>query len=114
MGKKESLSNKIRFYHYASGVLITQTEDPLCSKCKALTNTTRAVREGFREFEQKHTGELVDIDDELRLVLAKTRKSLAELISPENAQGQKKAGKCKMPEGVCFIKSSKSILDKIE
>lgn len=113
MEKKESLSNKVRFYHYASGVLITQTEDPLCSKCKALTNTTRAVRAGFREFEQKHTGELADIDDELRLVLAKTGKSLAELVPPENAQGQKKAGKCKMPEGVCFIKSSKSILDKI-
>ena len=114
METKEGLSNRIRFYHYASGVLITQTEDPLCSKCKALTNTTRAVREGFREFEQKHTGELLDIDDELRLVLAKTSRNLAELISPENAQGQKKAGKCKMPEGVCFIKSSKAILDKIE
>jgi len=105
--------NQIRFYQYISCVLSNQQADSLCSICKAVTNTTWALRESLEEFEKKHAGEILDIDDELMRILTDSKKSLAELSPPEDAQGQKKAGKCKMPEGICFIKSSKAILEKI-
>lgn len=113
MENADQFANRIRFYHYISGVLSNQQADPLCSICKAFTNTTTAVRGSLEEFEKKHAGEILDIDDELMRILTDSKKSLAELNPPEDAQGQKKAGKCKMPEGVCFIKSSKAILEKI-
>ncbi|MBI5211742.1 MAG: hypothetical protein HY957_00020 [Nitrospirae bacterium] len=46
-------------------------------------------------------------------ILSEAKKILTGLKIIEDAVGQKKAGNCKMPEGVCFVKLSKSILEKI-
>lgn len=105
--------NRIRFYHFIAGVLENQQKDPLCSICKAFANTARAMNEGIcvleREVEAGSSAHSADLRD----MLAKTRKRLAAIKASENSIGQKKAGNCRMPEGVCFVKASKGIQERI-
>jgi hypothetical protein len=106
------LINQIRFYHYISGVLIHQQADPLCGRCKAYINTTLALREGLECFSTGQDNEINSLPAEIVQLFAEARKGIASVHLPERAEGQKKAGKCKMPQGVCFIKLSKAILEK--
>lgn len=107
------LSNEIRYYCYLSGVLSRQKADPFCSRCKAFVNCVATVREAMEEFERAHSGEIAALPQELRDLFAGAKRSLAELNPPADAIGQKKAGNCTLPQGVCFVKSSKAIIEKI-
>ena len=107
------LINKIRFYHFISGALYHQQSDPLCSNCKAFANTAKRIQENISELkrvlvEKMHTlpGEMLHIFEEAQDRIGRTK-------TFEDAVGQKKAGNCRLPEGVCFIKLSKAILEKI-
>lgn len=104
------ISNRVRFYYYISGVLEKQQSDPLCGICKAFANSVRIAREDIGEFERTQEGTL---PGELQGLLFRAKKTLAELNPPVDAIGQKKAGNCKMPEGICFVKTSKAIIEKI-
>jgi hypothetical protein len=109
-----TLINRIRFYHYISGVLANQQTDPLCGMCKAYANTLSALREGLARLGNEHTDERASLSEEVLCMYEEARNRIAAMPAPENASGQKKAGNCKMPEGVCFIKSSKAMWDRIE
>lgn len=103
--------NEIRFYHYISSVLINQQADALCRDCKALSNTVAAIKECLEEL--GNSGEIDSMPEELRRLFEESRDRIFAMQTLDNAIGQKKAGNCKMPEGICFIKSSKAILNKI-
>ncbi|MBZ0155572.1 MAG: hypothetical protein K8I29_05065 [Alphaproteobacteria bacterium] len=103
------LENRIRFYHYISRVLEGQRSDPLCGSCKAFANTTARLKEGFAEMEEGYAEELRGLSAGMARLLAETRGRLASTTPGGNAVGQKRAGRCLMPEGVCFIKISKAI-----
>lgn len=105
------LSDRIRFYHFIAGVLENQANDPLCGQCKAFANTARAMREELAELDYAGT---VTLPPEVITLLEQAGTVINSIQAPENAEGQKKAGKCKMPKGVCFVKSSKAILKHIE
>jgi hypothetical protein len=107
------ISNRIRFCRFFAGVLTHQRNDPLCGKCKAFANSTKYLRERLQEFTIARAGGMTDIPAELSALLEEAGKILSELNPPEDAVGQKKAGNCKMPEGVCFVKSSKKLSEKI-
>ena len=107
------LVNQIRYFHFISGVLKCQQRDPLCSKCKAFANTLDRMKEGIAELESVHAGRIHTLPDELMGLLEEARARIEGIKPPEDAVGQKKAGNCKMPKGVCFIKLSKAVLDKI-
>jgi hypothetical protein len=107
------LANDIRYYHFISGVLSRQKADPFCGRCKAFANTVAAVREALKTFEIAHSGEIAALSQELRDLFAEAKRSLAELNPPADAIGQKKAGNCTLPQGVCFVKLSKAIIEKI-
>lgn len=98
--------NNIRFYHYMSGVLVNQQVDPLCSKCKPFVNTLAAMR-------KDHADDISTLPGEIRELLEKAESRIISLKIPEDAEGQKKAGNCHMPKGVCLIKSSKALLKSI-
>ena len=107
----DQLINRIRFLHFMSGVLVNQQADPICGHCKAFANTVRWTREGIsREEAGSASGKLPD--DILRL-LSEAQRRMAGIVVPEDTVGQKKAGNCKMPEGVCFVKIPKSILERL-
>jgi hypothetical protein len=103
-------SNHIRYYHFMAGVLSCQQKDPLCSTCKAFSNSVRAVKDGIAEFESSSGASL---NREERNALAAAAEVISSLATIPDAEGQKKAGRCRMPEGVCFVKSSKKLTDGI-
>jgi hypothetical protein len=65
-------------------------------------------------FEKDYNDDLRRAPAELLVLLREARTALALLNPPADAVGQKKEGNCKMPEGVCFVKLSKKIIDLIE
>lgn len=107
------LVNEIRFYHFISGVLYQQQADPLCRDCKAFENTVARMKEGLSELEDLLAGKTEAVSAEIRSLTGEARTRLEGLRVPVGAAGQKKASRCKMPEGVCFVKLSKAIRDKI-
>ncbi|OGW26875.1 MAG: hypothetical protein A2X59_08935 [Nitrospirae bacterium GWC2_42_7] len=107
------LINNIRFYNFISGLLMQQQTDPLCRNCKAFENTARRMKEGLSELEKLVEGKTESVPSEILSMVEDTRTRLEGLNIPEGAEGQKKAGRCKLPKGVCFIKNPKAILDNI-
>jgi hypothetical protein len=103
--------NRIRYYHFVTGVLANQQHDPYCSICKAFTNSVREVRGGVDEFMHAQASELPGLLEEVSIMLADIKMMLADLHPVPDAVGQKKAGNCKLPQGVCFVKSSKALLE---
>ena len=107
------LINRIRYYHYVSHVLEGQQTDPLCGVCRAFANTTARIQEGLAELECSQAAEIKALPADVLHLLNEARSKLAVIKLPKDAVGQKKARNCKMPEGVCFIKISKAILENI-
>jgi len=107
------LINQIRFYHFISGVLHQQQSDPLCSNCKAFANTVKRMKENISELKSGHVEKMPALPGEMLHILEEAQDKIGRIKTFEDAVGQKKAGNCRLPEGVCFIKLSKAILDKI-
>lgn len=104
------LIDRIRFYNYISGVLNNQAKDPLCSKCTPFANTVRAMKEGLEELK---SSDLTSLPPETGKLLEQAEEVINSIQQSENTEGQKKAGNCTMPKGVCFVKSSKALLKAI-
>jgi len=107
------LINQIRFYHFISGVLYQQQSDPVCSNCKAFVNTAKRMKENVSDLENVHVGKMHTLPMEMRHILEEAKDRIGRIKTFEDAVGQKKAGNCRLPEGICFIKLSKAIQDKI-
>jgi len=108
-----AMVNNVRGYHYLSGVLMNQMRDPFCHKCKALVNTTAAARQSLTDFEREEGAEIQGLPDGLQRIFADAKSALAVIALPDNAVGQKKAGNCNLPEGVCFVKSARALLQSL-
>jgi hypothetical protein len=108
-----TLSNQIRFYNFISGVFIEQQSDPLCQNCKAFANSVEGMKEGLSELKNLLRGKVGDIAPEILPLLDNATIKINRINVPENAIGQKKAGRCGMPEGVCFIKIPKGIRERV-
>jgi hypothetical protein len=107
----ENLINRIRFLHFMSGVLVNQQADPVCGHCKAFANTVRWTREGISSEEASRASE--KLTAEILRLLSEAQRRTAGIVVPEDTVGQKKTGNCRMPEGVCFVKIAKSILERL-
>jgi hypothetical protein len=107
------LLNQVRGHHFLLGVFRSRQADPYCGVCSAFANTLKAARESFAKLETGNTDALQALSPEFSAMMAETRSGLATMPSPANPSGQKKAGNCKLPEGVCFIKASFALVEKI-
>jgi len=107
------LLNQVRAYHYLINVLTNQQRDLFCHTCSAWNNTLNNTREALKQFDAGHAAELRNLSPEAAALLAETRSRLAGLANAANPAGQKKAGNCKLPEGVCFVKVSRALLEKV-
>ncbi len=105
--------NQLRGFAYVLGVLRCQQADPVCRSCNSFVKTSAALKERIDTFERDHGGLLQNLSSDFSMLFSDTKNGLPMLRLPDNPSGQKKAGNCKMPEGVCFIKSSLAILQKI-
>jgi hypothetical protein len=72
------------------------------------------MKEGLSQLEKDCAADNAGIPASISTMLAETLGRLATIKFPEEAEGQKKAGNCKLPEGVCFVKSSKKLLDSLD
>ena len=108
------IHNRVRFYRFIAGVLHTQKGDPLCGNCRAFANTVLRMKEGIALLKAEHAHELSELTEPFRILFEEAHGIIAALDIPLDAPGQKKAGNCRMPEGVCFVKSSKKLLDSID
>jgi len=106
------LENTVRFYHFISGVLLNQERDRVCCRCKAFENTARRMKEEIAGIEALPNKS--DFSDEMLFLLKDAKKRLDALKHQEGSVGQKKAGLCRMPEGLCFVKLSKAVLSRIQ
>ena len=102
--------DRIRFYHFISGVLKNQGNDSLCSRCTPFVNTIRAMKEGLEELNGNKPDSL---PPEIMKLIERAETAINSIELPEDTEGQKKAGNCKLPKGVCFVKSSKALIKEI-
>jgi hypothetical protein len=107
------LLNQVRGHHFLLGVFTSRQADPYCGVCSAFANTIKAARENLAALETENADRLRSLSPEFSAMMAETRSGLAAMPSPANPSGQKKAGNCKLPEGVCFIKASFALVQKI-
>ena len=107
------LINQIRFYHFISGVLYHQQSDHMCSNCKAFANTAKRMKENVSELKSVHAEKMHTLSGEMLHIFEEAQDKIGRIKTFEDAVGQKKAGNGRLPEGVCFRKLSKAILDKI-
>ena len=107
------LINQVRGYHFLLGVLRNQKSDPYCSVCSAYANTLKAARENLATFAGGSADALAALGPQFAGMLAGTLTGLDALSDPSNPSGQKKAGNCKLPQGVCFIKASFALVQQI-
>jgi hypothetical protein len=104
---------QVRSYHYLVGVLTNQQRDLFCGQCSAWNNTLNNTRESLKLFYAEHAAELNSLSPEVITFLADIRSRLEGLTNVAHPAGQKKAGNCRLPEGVCFVKTSRSLMEKI-
>lgn len=109
----EQLINRIRFFHFISGVLVSQQADPVCGHCKAFANTVRWTVEGISNLQAGEASEKGRVPQEILLLLSEAGRKTADISVADDAVGQKKAGNCMMPKGLCFVKIPKSIMEKL-
>jgi hypothetical protein len=107
------IMNQVRGYAYLFGVLKNQQADPFCRTCNSFVKTLAAVKENLVKFETQHAGEVRGLPGDFPRLFADAKSGIGAMKPPENPLGQKKAGNCKLPEGVCFEKSSLAILQKV-
>jgi len=107
------LLNQLRALHYLVGVLTNQQRDLFCGQCTAWDNTLNNACEALKQLDGEHAAELRNLASGVAALLADTRIRLAGLVNVAHPTGQKKAGNCKLPEGVCFVKVSRSLMEKV-
>jgi hypothetical protein len=107
------LLNHVRALHYLVGVLTKQQRDLFCGQCSAWNNTLNTTRDALKQFDAEHAAELHSLSPEVVAFLADTRSCLEGLANVAHPAGQKKAGNCNLPEGVCFVKASRSLREKV-
>ena len=68
------------------------------------------MKEGVEELKGNKSGSL---PPEIIQLLEHAQTVINSIPIPENTEGQKKAGNCKLPKDICFAKSSKALLKAI-
>lgn len=107
------LFNQVRGYHFMLGVFRNQQKEPYCIACSAFANTLKAARENLAKLDAEQSEALKALPAEFGRMLAEYRTGLSMLQGPAGPSGQKKAGNCKLPQGVCFIKASFALIQQI-
>lgn len=109
----ETMINHLRNFHYMLGVLENQQKDPFCGTCISFAKTVEGTKDSFIKFEKTCTAEKREIANVLSVLFSHVYKKMTSIELPETPVGQKKAGNCKLPEGVCLPKAALTAYEKI-
>ncbi len=105
--------NSARGYIYLHEMLMQRQSDPFCRNCSAFSNTIATVRESLINFDCQLTATEKILPAEFSRLYSEARDGIFSIKLPETPSGQKKAGNCKLPQGVCFVKLSYAIFQKL-
>ena len=104
--------NYARGLNYLYGVMKHQATDVHCRSCKAYFNVLTKVEEDLAQYEREHVEEIKTMSNDFSRLFSEARAEIGSLPLPKDPVGQKKAGNCKLPEGVCFLKLSLATVNK--
>jgi hypothetical protein len=104
--------NQTRGYAYVAGVLRGQTTDPFCRSCSSYATILGALKEEIARFDARMNP--AQSGPDTSRPLSETKAAVAALQAPPSPLKQKQAGNCKLPEGVCLVKHSFAILQKVQ
>ena len=107
------IMNQARGYAYLFGVLKNRQADAFCCSCNSFVNTLAAVKESLATFDAQHAEEIKNLPGEFLRLFTDAKNEIVQIRQPDSPVRQKKAGNCKLPEGVCFTKSALAIFQKI-
>jgi hypothetical protein len=105
--------NSVRGYVYLYEMLKQRQSDPFCRNCSAFSNTMTTVRESLINFDSQLSASENILPAEFSRLYAEAKAGIFSMELPEAPTGQKKAGNCKLPQGVCFVKLSYAIIQKL-
>lgn len=105
--------NQARGFVYLYEMLRERQSDPYCRNCSAYNNTITTARNELAKFDREHAVDAENLPADIFSLFFEARTGLATLQLPEHPTGQKKAGNCKLPEGVCFVKLSFAIFQRL-
>ncbi len=111
--RNDKIINQLRAFHYLSGALKNQQDDPFCGKCLSFERVLNAAMDNFLECESNCRSNKEHLSKELSELLRGVYHQLASIRHPADPTGQKKAGNCKLPEGVCFTQAAVSFYEAI-
>jgi hypothetical protein len=106
--------SQVRGYAYVAGVLRGQTADPFCRSCNSYATILGALKDEIATSESRVSSAPAGQDADASRLLAQTKATVAALQSPASPLKQKQAGNCKLPEGVCLVKHSFAVLQKVQ
>jgi hypothetical protein len=107
------IGNQVRGYAFFLSVLRGEQADPYCRSCNSFVKTLAAARESFDAFASQNADAPGGLPADLARLYAEAKSGLDALRAPDQPVSQKKAGNCRLPEGVCFLKSSFALLQKM-
>ena len=106
--------NRIRGYAYVTGVLNHQSTDPFCRSCSSYAAILTALRDEIAAFASQMSSASSGMKGESSGLLDRTKTAVTALKAPASPVKQKQAGNCRLPEGVCLVKHSFSLLQKVQ
>ncbi len=111
--RNETIINQLRAFHFLSGVLKNQQLDPICGRCLAFEKVLETTMDNFIKCESDCRSKREHLSKELSDLFRRVYDQLASIQHPDGSIGQKKAGNCKLPEGICFTKSAVALHEKM-
>ena len=111
--RNATIVNQLRAFHFLSGVLKNQQHDPLCGKCLAFEKVSETTMDNFIKCESDCRSKREHLSKELSDLFRRVYDQLASIQHSDDPIGQKKAGNCKVPEGVCFTKSAVALYENM-
>lgn len=88
--RNERIVNQLRAFHYLSGVLKNQQDDPLCGKCLALEKVSNITMDNFLKCESDCRSKGEYFSEELHGLFRRIYDQLSAIQHPDELIGQKK------------------------
>jgi hypothetical protein len=107
------MMNELRAFYFMLAVMETRQNDPFCGSCAAYARAVGSLQENFIRFESGYAPKKKDLPEEHLDMFKDVYDMISIMGQPEEPVRQKKAGNCKLPEGVCFIKAAMDLFKKV-
>ncbi len=107
------ITDQIRGFCLMSTMLENRVSDPYCSACNSFNAALTEAKDMIKKFESQNKADIGALIDDFPVIFMEAKKLIASIEPSNSAIGQKKAGNCTLPDGICYSKMSLSTVKKI-